>query len=69
MPAISTSGANAIGNWSLLFCRRGNSWHGVREIRCPGDELCKVFIVVISRFTPADRIRARFGGARSGDTL
>ena len=65
----SSSGSNAIGNWSLLFCRRGNSWHGVREIRCPGDELRKVFIVVINRFTTADRIRARFGKARSGDTL
>jgi len=65
----SSVGSNALGNWSLLFTRRGNSWHGVREIRCPGDELRKVFIVVINRFTPVDRIRGLLGRARSGDTL
>jgi hypothetical protein len=66
---VSSQGSNAIGNWSLLFCRKGNSWHGVREIRCPGDELRKVFIVVINRFTPVDRLRERFGRPRSGNTL
>ncbi|MCI0431761.1 MAG: hypothetical protein L0210_14620, partial [Rhodospirillales bacterium] len=39
--------AKAIGNSSLLFMRREQSWHGVREIRCPPDHLRKVFIVVI----------------------
>ncbi len=37
----------SIGNQSLLFARRGNSWHGVRELRCPDDELRRVFIVVV----------------------
>jgi hypothetical protein len=37
----------ALGNRSLLFARREKSWHGVREVRCPGDALRKVFIVVI----------------------
>lgn len=39
----------AVGNVSLLFARRGNSWHGVREMRCPPGALRKVFIVVIER--------------------
>jgi hypothetical protein len=53
----------------LLFRRRGNSWHGVREIHCPGDELRKVFIVVINRLTRMDRLRRCLGKPRSGDTL
>lgn len=65
----SSAASQALGNWSLLFVRRGNSWHGVREIRCPADELRKVFIVVINRCTPLDRLRKRFGSPRSGDTL
>lgn len=46
-----TTAAEALGNYSLLFGRRGNSWHGVREITCPEDRLRKVFIVVINRYT------------------
>lgn len=65
----SSQGSNALGNWSLLFTRRGNSWHGVREIRCPGDELRKVFIAVINRVTPLDRLRSLIGRGRSGNTL
>ncbi len=65
----SSVGSNALGNWSLLFRRRGNSWHGVREIHCPGDELRKVFIVVINRLTQMDRLRRCLGKPRSGDTL
>jgi hypothetical protein len=34
-------------NHSFIFARRGNSWHGVREIDCPEDRLRKVFIVVV----------------------
>ena len=41
-----------LGNYSLLFQRRGNSWHGVREIRCPQGRYRKIFIVVIN-----DRLR------------
>ena len=40
-------GAEAIGNRSFLFARRGNSWHGVRAIDCPKDRLRKVFVVVV----------------------
>jgi hypothetical protein len=40
--------SDAMGNRSLLFARAGNSWHGVREIRCPPGKYRKVFIVVIN---------------------
>jgi hypothetical protein len=56
----------ALGNRSLLFARKGRSWHGVREVRCPQDRLRKVFIVVINRLTPIDRLRHFFGGAPQG---
>jgi len=39
-------------NRSLIFGRRGNSWHGVRPIRCPGDHHRKVFIVVFEEHRP-----------------
>jgi hypothetical protein len=39
--------ADALGNHSLLFTRRGNSWHGMRDLTCPEDRMRKVFIVVI----------------------
>ena len=39
----------AMGNVSLLFARRGNSWHGVRAIECPPGALRRVFIVVIEK--------------------
>ena len=45
----------AVGNASLLFARRGNSWHGVRPLRCPEGVVRRVFIVVFeaaSRWTP-----------------
>ncbi|PKM13309.1 MAG: hypothetical protein CVV13_01795 [Gammaproteobacteria bacterium HGW-Gammaproteobacteria-3] len=43
----------SLGNYSLLFQRQENSWHGVREITCPEGQFRKVFIVVIN-----DRFRA-----------
>lgn len=49
--------SQALGNRSLLFARKGQSWHGVREIECPDDQLRKVFIVVINRNTPVDRVK------------
>ena len=39
--------AEAMDNHSLLCSRKGNSWHGVREINCPEERLRKVFIVVV----------------------
>ncbi len=40
--------ADALGNRSLLFYRRGDSWHGVKPLACPEGRLRKVFIVVIN---------------------
>lgn len=57
--------AEAIGNWSLLFGRKGNSWHGVKEINCPEGELRKVFIVVVERST-LSRLRGRLFGGGAG---
>lgn len=41
--------ATAMGNYSFIFVRNGNSWHGVREITCPEGHYRKVFIVVIRK--------------------
>ncbi len=40
--------SECVGNYSTLFARRNRSWHGVKKIRCPDDQLRKVFIVVIN---------------------
>jgi hypothetical protein len=37
------------GNYSTLFARKDRSWHGVREINCPEDQMRKVFIIVVNR--------------------
>ncbi|MFV8817804.1 2OG-Fe(II) oxygenase [Haliea sp. E17] len=39
-------------NRSLLFARRGNSWHGVRAVQCPEGYFRKVFIVVFEAHRP-----------------
>jgi len=39
-------------NRSLIFGRRGNSWHGVRRINCPENHFRKVFIVVFEEHRP-----------------
>jgi hypothetical protein len=39
-------------NRSLIFGRRGNSWHGVRRISCPENYYRKVFIVVFEEHRP-----------------
>ncbi len=54
--------ANAMGNRSLLFARKDNSWHGVREIRCPEGHMRKVLIVVINGNGPFDKLRALLTG-------
>ena len=41
--------AETLGNRSLLFVRRGDSWHGVREVTCPEGRLRKVFILVFEK--------------------
>lgn len=39
-------------NRSLIFGRRGNSWHGVRKLTCPEGYYRKVFIVVFEEHRP-----------------
>lgn len=58
----SEIGSQAIGNYSFLFTRRGNSWHGVREIACPPDRYRKVFIVVIYSHHPLQKLYRRLRG-------
>ena len=58
--------SQALGNYSLLFARKGHSWHGVREIHCPEGYLRKVFIVVINRCTLVDRLRRIFVKSAKG---
>ena len=53
----ATFRARTLENYSLLFRRRGDSWHGVRAIRCPEDRLRKVFIVVIDDDSPWRRVK------------
>jgi len=56
------------GNNSFLFLRRGNSWHGVREIQAPEGEFRKVFIVVFEKLGLGGRVMRRFGSASSSRT-
>jgi hypothetical protein len=58
--------SKALGNYSFIFARKEASWHGVKEIQCPPDRMRKVFIVVINRFTPFDRLRRLFGAIPRG---
>ena len=54
-------------NRSILFGRRGNSWHGVRRINCPQDYYRKAFIVVFEEYRPlrmtVKKARRLFTGA------
>ena len=56
--------AEHIGNRSLLFIRRDDSWHGVRELKCPEGQLRKVFIVVIEEVPVLESIRRVIGVSR-----
>jgi hypothetical protein len=58
----SAEASVALDNHSLIFTRRGNSWHGVREIRCPEGAMRRVFIVVLNRADFFYRMRARLFG-------
>ncbi len=52
--------AETMDNRSLIFARRGNSWHGVRQIHCPERALRKVFIVVFEDYHPYKRFIKRY---------
>ena len=44
--------AETMNNRSLIFSRKGNSWHGMRDIHCPEGVFRKVFIVVFHDVRP-----------------
>jgi len=50
-----------IGNRSLLFIRRNDSWHGVRALACPQGSYRKVFIVVVARVPHIESLRRQLG--------
>jgi hypothetical protein len=58
--------AQTLENYSFLFMRRGNSWHGVKAVECPEGQLRKVFIVVIYNGSPWRRLRRLLKG-KAGD--
>lgn len=58
--------SQAQGNWSLIFTRAGNSWHGVREVCCPEGRMRKVFIAVINRDDPFARLQRWLRPAMGG---
>ncbi|MGH6934541.1 MAG: 2OG-Fe(II) oxygenase [Dongiaceae bacterium] len=56
--------AETMDNRSLLFMRREQSWHGVREINCPPAAFRKVFIVVIEDWSLPARLKSLFRGSK-----
>lgn len=61
--------AETMGNRSLIFGRQGNSWHGVREIRCPEGAYRKVFIVVFQDVNPRKLLLKRVKRLLRGQPL
>jgi hypothetical protein len=61
--------AETMDNRSLIFGRRGNSWHGVREISCPEGALRKVFIVVFQDVNPRKLLYKRVKRLLTGQPL
>lgn len=51
--------AQTMDNRSIIFGRRGNSWHGVRAITCPEGAFRKVFIVVFEDYRPRKMLLKR----------
>jgi hypothetical protein len=49
--------ADTRDNRSLIFGRRGNSWHGVRTLSCPEGAMRKVFIIVYEDTRLIRRVR------------
>ena len=61
--------AHTMNNRSLIFGRRGNSWHGVHEITCPEGAYRKVFIVVYEDMSPRKLIVKRLSRLLKGKPL
>ncbi len=53
-------------NRSIIFGRRGNSWHGVKPITCPEGKLRKVFIVVFEEHKPLQVFFKKLGRLLTG---
>jgi 2OG-Fe(II) oxygenase superfamily len=56
-------------NRSLIFGRRGNSWHGVRRINCPENYYRKVFIVVFEEYRPMKMAAKKLRRLLTGSAL
>jgi hypothetical protein len=65
----SQTSTRFMGNRSLLFGRRGNSWHGVRPLSSPENTLRKVFIVAFYGVQPVKMAWKRLRRAISGRDL
>jgi hypothetical protein len=61
--------AQTMNNRSLIFGRRGNSWHGVREISCPEGAFRKVFIIVYEDMNPRKVLFKRLSRLIKGKPL
>ncbi len=61
--------AKTMNNHSLIFGRRGNSWHGVRPITCPEGKMRKVFIVVFENYRPYKMLIKKFRRLARGKPL
>lgn len=61
--------ADTRDNRSLIFGRRGNSWHGVRKINCPENHYRKVFIVVFEEHRPLRMAAKRLRRLLTGQQL
>jgi len=61
--------ADTRDNRSLIFGRRGNSWHGVRRINCPEHYFRKVFIVVFEEHRPLRMAAKKFRRLLTGADL
>ena len=61
--------AQTMNNRSILFGRRGNSWHGVKPINCPEGAHRKVFIVVFEEYRPLKIAAKRVGRFLTGKPM
>jgi hypothetical protein len=61
--------AETMNNRSLIFGRKGNSWHGVRDIHCPEGVFRKVFIVVFQDVNPRKLLLKRVKRLLRGQPL
>jgi hypothetical protein len=61
--------ALTMDNRSIIFGRRGNSWHGVKQIKCPEGKHRKVLIVVFEEYKPVKMLVKKLGRLLTGKPL